>query len=101
MKQQQSTATVDDIRTMFDEVLPLRSDQEFVFSQLLDSIAYCENMGSDICEECGLPAPFVRASDGTPYLEVHHRQPLASDGLDTVDNAVAVCPNCHRKAHFA
>jgi 5-methylcytosine-specific restriction protein A len=25
---------------------------------------------------------------------------LASDGDDTVENAVALCPNCHRRAHF-
>jgi hypothetical protein len=26
--------------------------------------------------------------------------PLARGGEDTVENAVAVCPNCHREAHF-
>ncbi|PKM79584.1 MAG: hypothetical protein CVU89_17460 [Firmicutes bacterium HGW-Firmicutes-14] len=53
-----------------------------------------------ICEECGNPAPFIRTSDGTPYLEVHHIIPLSKDGEDTVENGVALCPNCHRKAHF-
>jgi 5-methylcytosine-specific restriction protein A len=52
------------------------------------------------CEACDNPAPFVRSSDGTPYLEVHHRERLADGGLDTVKNAVALCPNCHRKAHY-
>ena len=51
------------------------------------------------CEECKNQAPFPRKSDGTPYLEVHHRQPLAEGGEDTVVNAIALCPNCHRKAH--
>jgi 5-methylcytosine-specific restriction protein A len=53
-----------------------------------------------ICELCKLPAPFVRRLDGSPYLEVHHRTRLADGGEDTVGNAVAVCPNCHRKAHY-
>jgi 5-methylcytosine-specific restriction protein A len=53
------------------------------------------------CEGCFQPAPFVRASDGTPYLEVHHRVMLAADGEDTVVNAIALCPNCHRAAHYA
>ncbi|MFB3167451.1 HNH endonuclease signature motif containing protein [Neobacillus sp. 179-C4.2 HS] len=53
-----------------------------------------------ICEDCGNPAPFLRASNGSPYLEVHHVLPLAKGGDDTVENAVALCPNCHRKAHF-
>jgi HNH endonuclease len=43
--------------------------------------------------------PFIR-SDGSPFLEVHHRLPLARGGLDTVENAIALCPNCHRKAHY-
>lgn len=52
------------------------------------------------CEGCENPAPFIRPSDGTPYLEVHHIVPLAEDGEDTVENAIALCPNCHREVHF-
>ena len=52
------------------------------------------------CEDCRNPAPFVRASDGSPYLEVHHIEMLSRGGLDTVENAIALCPNCHRKRHF-
>jgi 5-methylcytosine-specific restriction endonuclease McrA len=54
-----------------------------------------------ICERCNDPAPFARRSDGSPYLEVHHRIPLAVGGEDTVENAIALCPNCHRAAHYA
>lgn len=53
-----------------------------------------------ICESCMMPAPFLRQSDGTPYLEVHHKVKLADGGDDTVENAMAVCPNCHRQAHY-
>lgn len=53
------------------------------------------------CENCLQPAPFARASDRTPYLEVHHRVMLAAGGKDTVANAIALCPNCHRAAHYA
>lgn len=52
------------------------------------------------CGECGNAAPFFRSSNGTPYLEVHHRKKLSDGGDDTVENAVALCPNCHRKKHF-
>jgi 5-methylcytosine-specific restriction protein A len=31
---------------------------------------------------------------------VHHLIRLADGGDDTVDNAVAACPNCHRQRHF-
>lgn len=52
-----------------------------------------------ICEACQLPAPFTR-KDGSPYLEVHHLLPLSEGGRDTIDNALAVCPNCHRRFHY-
>ena len=51
------------------------------------------------CESCGQPAPF-NGSDGLPFLEVHHVRQLADNGSDTVTNAVALCPNCHREAHY-
>jgi len=52
------------------------------------------------CEACKSAAPFFRAG-GEPYLEVHHVRPLAEGGPDTVDNAIACCPNCHRRLHHA
>lgn len=50
------------------------------------------------CRLCGNDAPF---SDefGLPFLEVHHVIPLADGGDDVVSNAVALCPNCHRRCH--
>ena len=51
------------------------------------------------CERCRQEAPFRRARDGTPYLEVHHAIQLALGGSDTVENALALCPNCHRELH--
>ena len=52
------------------------------------------------CEMCGKKAPFKRRSTGEPYLEVHHIIQLANGGPDTTDNTQALCPNCHRKAHY-
>ena len=58
------------------------------------------NRANGICESCDSPAPFLRAKDQTPFLEVHHWVPLSEGGEDTVENAGAICPNCHRKEHF-
>ena len=52
------------------------------------------------CEKCGCKAPFIRKSDHTPYLEVHHKIPLSNGGGDNLDNTIALCPNCHRELHF-
>lgn len=51
------------------------------------------------CERCKSTAPFFRKTDGKPYLEVHHQIRLADGGEDVIENAIAVCPNCHRELH--
>lgn len=70
------------------------------FRRNADVIAVVSKRANGICEECHSPAPFHRASNDTPYLEVHHRIMLSAGGEDTVANALALCPNCHRKLHF-
>lgn len=52
------------------------------------------------CERCKSDAPFLRNVDNTPYLEVHHIVTLAEGGDDTIENAIALCPNCHRQLHY-
>jgi hypothetical protein len=55
-------------------------------------------LANGTCECCQGAAPF-RDSSGVPFLEVHHIVRLADGGEDTVENAAAVCPNCHRELH--
>lgn len=50
------------------------------------------------CQYCGAKAPF-KDKNNEPYLEEHHVKRLADGGSDTIDNVVAICPNCHRKIH--
>lgn len=52
------------------------------------------------CERCNAVAPFTRKRDGSLYLEAHHIMRLADGGEDTVNNVIALCPNCHRELHF-
>ena len=51
-----------------------------------------------VCQLCETPAPF-RTKAGGPYLETHHLVWLSSGGADSLENTVALCPNCHRKMH--
>lgn len=53
-----------------------------------------------VCEWCDKSAPFNKKKRDQPYLETHHKTPLAEGGADTTENAMALCPNCHREAHF-
>jgi 5-methylcytosine-specific restriction protein A len=52
-----------------------------------------------MCELCNEPG-FLSAASSI-YLETHHVVPLANDGLDHPSNVVAICPQDHRRAHFA
>jgi len=70
------------------------------FKRNPDVVAQVLYRANGVCELCLKPAPFLRLSNGTPYLEVHHWKPLSEDGEDTLDNAAALCPNCHKEAHF-
>ena len=51
-----------------------------------------------ICELCEKPAPFIDIY-GVPFLESHHVVLLSRGGKDSIDNVVALCPNCHKKIH--
>ena len=70
------------------------------FDRNPDVVAAVLTRAAGKCERCNLSAPFIRRKSRTPYLEVHHRKLLADDGEDTVDNAEALCPNCHRELHY-
>lgn len=65
-----------------------------------DVVAEVLHRASGRCEQCREPAPFMRKKDNTPYLEVHHKEQLSAGGEDTVENAAALCPNCHRNQHY-
>lgn len=82
----------------FPEVIEVRS---VAYRRNADVVAEVLDRANGLCEACGQRAPFERRSDGTPYLEVHHKRMLADGGEDTLVNAMAICPNCHRKSHYA
>ena len=42
------------------------------------------------CERCGWDKA---------RCDIHHRIPKAQGGLHTIDNAIVLCPNCHRIEH--
>ncbi|MGH8030771.1 MAG: HNH endonuclease [Luteimonas sp.] len=45
--------------------------------------------------------PPFKDTGGLPFLEVHHVRHLAEQGSDRTSNAVALCPNCHRRCHLS
>ncbi len=83
-----------------DPVPPRVEIRAWAFVRNTDVVAEVLERADGVCEGCRSPAPFVKQSDGTPYLEVHHRVFLSAGGPDTVENALALCPNCHRQRHY-
>lgn len=69
----------------------------FARSQVIRDYALARAGGR--CENCGAEAPFVTNS-GVPFLEVHHIERLSDGGPDSPSAVAAICPNCHREAHF-
>ncbi len=80
---------------------PTRSDKQVNLIERDPLVkAWVLQKANGICELCDSPSPFLK-SNGKPYLEVHHINHLANGGSDTISNAIAVCPNCHRALHYS
>jgi hypothetical protein len=54
----------------------------------------------DQCEMPNCKSLLFQRDNGQSYLEVHHIVPLGEGGDDTLINAAALCPSCHRELHF-
>lgn len=59
---------------------------------------YAKMRANGICQLCEEEAPF-KDQHGKPYLESHHIDWLSEGGEDSIENTVALCPNCHKKMH--
>jgi 5-methylcytosine-specific restriction protein A len=122
LKSDQSTITSEQIENQFevksrqarrlsDSDLLYRarnSQSEKVPVRIVSSPTYIRNAyvselakrrASGFCQLCKNKAPFKDAQD-LPYLETHHVIWLSQGGPDTIENTVALCPNCHRKMHI-
>jgi 5-methylcytosine-specific restriction endonuclease McrA len=75
-----------------------RSASQSPFARRPDVKTWVLRQASGHCELCTFPAPF-QSAHGEPYLEHHHVLQLAHGGSDTIENSVALCPNCHRRLH--
>ncbi|MHA1974866.1 MAG: HNH endonuclease [Candidatus Hodarchaeales archaeon] len=61
---------------------------------------YAIRRANGTCEACGNKAPFI-TTQNRPYLEVHHIKRLTDGGPDHPEWVAAICPNCHREAHYS
>ena len=61
--------------------------RKFVLNRAHGRCEYCNELGFEL-------------KGGEYYLETHHIISLASQGSDTINNIIALCPNHHRQAHY-
>lgn len=80
--------------------VPGKNSQALTRSRSTAIKRYVLARAAGVCEGCRQSAPFVR-SGGSHYLEPHHTTRLSDDGPDHPAKVIALCPNCHRKAHYA
>lgn len=57
-----------------------------------------KDLYSNKCQICDFT---FKKKDDSNYSETHHLIPLGENGSDDVKNLVVLCPNCHKKLHFA
>ena len=96
-----STLTLDELKAKASKSTPKPGSRVATttsYQRDPNVVNYTLKRANGICELCEQPAPFKK-KNGDPYLEVHHVVQLANDGDDTINNTVALCPNCHRRMH--
>jgi predicted HNH restriction endonuclease len=99
-----------EVRCISDEELikRIRQSDKVGIAKTVETTAYERNKyvsefakrkAKGICQLCENPAPF-NDTEGNPYLESHHVIWLSRGGEDSVENVIALCPNCHTKMHI-
>jgi hypothetical protein len=77
-----------------------RAAKRTVFERNPWVIAIAKTRANFECEVPGCTHSNFIGRNHKPYCEVHHIQPLAEGGFDTIENVVCLCPSHHREAHF-
>lgn len=78
----------------------IREQKRRIFERSRAIRNYVLSRARGMCEACGAKAPFL-TDKGEPYLEVHHIRRLSDGGPDDPNWTIALCPNCHRRAHYS
>ena len=86
------------VKSKQEKTKSIRNIKTTVYERDEDVAEYVKRRAKGVCDLCGNRAPFENKKN-EPYLEEHHIKWLSEGGDDSIDNAVALCPNCHRRMH--
>ena len=93
-----STISANQIQTLINNIVIQESQSDNIKrNPYISELA--KRKANGYCQLCGEKAPFNDVN-GNPYLETHHIEWLSEGGEDSIENTVALCPNCHRKQHI-
>ena len=84
-----------------DEIEKNSEKKEYITEQFSRDSKVREQVikeANGVCQGCKKQS--FEKENGEIYLEVHHKIYLSQNGADTVENCVALCPNCHKNEHF-
>ena len=90
-----------DILELIDKIEKNSEKKEYITEQFSRDSKVREQVikeANGICQGCKKQS--FEKENGEIYLEVHHKIYLSQNGADTVENCVALCPNCHKNEHF-
>ena len=65
----------------------------------LEEINKIHERAQNKCEYCECQT--FEKKNGEMYFEIHHIVHYSDGGENSAQNCVLLCPNCHRKIHFA
>jgi len=68
------------------------------FKRNREIVKQLKDLYKNKCQICGFT---FKKDNGENYSETHHIVPLSKNGGDEIKNLIVVCPNCHRKLHYA
>ncbi len=87
-------------RGVTPQILDYGDNSRAVYQRRVEILQnYVLERANGFCELCGHPAPFV-GRNGSPYLEVHYIDSVSDYGLSEPNTLIALCPACHKEAHY-
>jgi predicted restriction endonuclease len=63
-------------------------------------VAIARKRADHRCEVRNCAHLSFETADGFAYVEIHHIDPLADGGEDTIENVACLCPLHHREVHL-